>query len=341
MTIDTWDTRQPPRPEFERAWDALLGRSGSGNFSLDLRFLAWEARHGRHAIAVRAEDGSRFGAIVLRVEGGELVSGWPWRWQAVSGTSASGSGADIGDADGRWLFERACEAAGSRRLRVLLPAHPPAHEGAFPAGATLIRALDRDDDGLLRDMDGNKRRAVKQALREGWTVREAAGPADYRAFCQVQHELELKRGQPSAEVPAVVDEPGESWREWELPWQWLLIAERDGVVGAGSGYGVMPGGTIEYRANASTDEARKAGANVLLAWEALRRGRDRGCRWMNWCGVTDFKRTLGGERIDIHCWLGGGPLWALPNAAETAWRVARNRLPAVARSLRRGAGRAK
>ena len=85
MTIDIWDTRQPARPGYEQDWNALLARCGSPNFSFDVRFLTWEARHGRHALAVRVEDGDRFGAIVIRAERGALVCGWPWRWQVVAG----------------------------------------------------------------------------------------------------------------------------------------------------------------------------------------------------------------------------------------------------------------
>ena len=79
MTLETWDTRRPLDPGFERDWLASLGRCPHANFTLDPRLLAWEARHGRHALAVRAADGERAAALVLRLEGAGLVSGWPWR----------------------------------------------------------------------------------------------------------------------------------------------------------------------------------------------------------------------------------------------------------------------
>ena len=57
---------------------------------------------------------------------------------------------------------------------------------------------------------------------------------------------------------------------------------------------------------ASDDQgAKNDGANVQLAWEALRRGREAGHRWMNWGGATHFKKDLGGARVEISCWLGG------------------------------------
>jgi hypothetical protein len=114
-------------------------------------------------------------------------------------------------------------------------------------------------------------------------------------------------------------EPGEVWREWELPWMWLLVAKQGGVVRAGSGFGLWPGGSLDYRTNASDAEGMKGGANILLAWEAMRRGRDAGHRWVNWGGATRFKLDLGGECLTVHSWLGGGPLWQVPNRLEVAW----------------------
>jgi hypothetical protein len=334
MKLEVWDTRQPPDPGFERDWLASLGRCPNASFALDPRFLAWEARHGRHALAVRVADGERAAALVLRSQGAGLVSGWPWRWQIVVEDPARSAAAGLTAEECAWFFERARAIAGGRRLRCFVPVGVPARDGGFPAGATLLRSLREDDDGFLRQMDVNKRRAVKRALREGWEVRLAAGPEELRAFAVILREVELARGMRVPEVPAVTPGPGEGWREWELPWMWLLVAVRNGAVGAGSGYGVMPGGTVDYRANASSSEARKTGANALLAWAALRRGRDHGCRWMNWGGVTEFKRELGGERVEVTCRLGGGAAWALPNAAAVAWRHARRRLPAIARALR-------
>jgi hypothetical protein len=335
MKIETWDTRRPLEPGFERDWLASLARCRHANFSLDPRLLAWEARHGRHALAVRVVDGERAAALVLRSQGAEFVSGWPWRWQAVVEDPARRVAAGLTAEECAWIFECLRAVAGGRRLSCYLPVAVPARKGGFFAGATLLRSLQEDDDGFLRHMDVNKRRAVKRAQREGWEVRRAAGPEDLRAFAVILREMELARGRRVPEVSATAPGPGAGWRMWELPWMWALIAVRDGVIGAGSGYGVMPGGTMDYRSNGSSSEARRAGANALLAFEAMRRGRDHGCLWMNWGGVTEFKRELGGERIEMTCRLGGGAAWALPNAAVVAWHHARRRLSGIARGMRR------
>jgi hypothetical protein len=52
------------------------------------------------------------------------------------------------------------------------------------------------------------------------------------------------------------------------------LAGREGAIEAGSGFGRYPGGKIDYRANNSSVEAKRLGANALLAFEALRRSRD-------------------------------------------------------------------
>jgi hypothetical protein len=126
------------------------------------------------------------------------------------------------------------------------------------------------------------------------------------------------------------DDPpaGRSWREWENPWMKLFVAIRDGQVVAGSGFGWNPGGMMDYRTNASTLEAKRVGANILLAFEAMRAGRDAGARWMNWGGNTSFKSRLGAEPVTIGCRLGGGPAWLVPNHVEASLRRARPRLAA-------------
>ncbi len=336
MRVETWDTRRPLDPGFEREWRASLERCRYANFSLDPRHLAWEAQCGRHALAVRAVDGGRAAVLVMRSQGAGLVSGWPWRWQVAVEDPAGAAGAGLAAEECAWLFDRARAAAGGRRLTCYLPMTAAATSTAagFLAGATLLRSLQEDDDGFLRHMDVNKRRAVKRALREGWEVRQAAGLEELRSFAVILREMELARGKRVPEIPASPPGPGEGWRMWELPWMWALVAVRDGVIGAGSGYGVLAGGTMDYRSNGSSSEARKAGVNTLLAWEAMRRGRDHGCRWMNWGGVTEFKRELGGARVEMACRLGGGALWAIPNQAVVGWHRARRQLGALARRVR-------
>ena len=107
---------------------------------------------------------------------------------------------------------------------------------------------------------------------------------------------------------------------------WLLLARKAGYIEAGSGFGCFGSGVVDYRANASTPEAKNAGANALLAWEAMRRGRLAGYRQMNWGGSNTFKREMGGDYIPMVCYPEGNPLWSVPDTLEVQWHHARDGL---------------
>jgi hypothetical protein len=330
MTVTTWDTRQAAPNGFAAAWNERLTHCRLANFSMDLALLEWEAGRGNHAKLALVEEGGRRGALVLRETVRGWESGWPWRWQA-----ALEGGADAplvpSSEDARWLYAQANALTGGKRLWLHLPLAPGGAAPAFFAGATLVKDMRCSEDDLFKTLDGNKRRATKQALKAGYTVGTATTIEQWRAFAELHRPIEERHGYKPAPLPAAPG-PGESYREWELPWMWLLVVEREGRVEGGSGFGRTPSGHLDYRVNASTPEALKAGANALLAWEALRVGRERGHTAMNWGGVTTFKKTLGGDRVESHCWLGGGALWALPNMAVAGVHAARAKAATIAKA---------
>lgn len=330
MNVTTWDTNRGAPDGFEAAWIARLSRCRLANFSMDPAQLKWEAARGRPARAALLEDGGRAAAIVLRETPRGFESGWPWRWQAaLEGGPDAPLVPDPDDA--RWLFARANELAGGRRLWLHLPRAPEGAAPSFFAGATLVKDMRPPEDELLKSLDSNKRRAINKARREGHTVAVATTVEQLRAFAEVHRVVEARHGfhhPPLAESPG----PTEAWRNWELPWQVLYVAEHEGRVVGGSGFGFLAGGMMDYRANASTPEALKAGVNALLAWEALSRGRAGGFRAMNWGGVTTFKRELRGERVESHCWLGGGAVWTIPNRVVAGTRAVRARLATMVRA---------
>jgi hypothetical protein len=330
MTVLTWDTRQNVPNGFETAWAARLSRCRLANFTMDLALVRWEAGRGNHALLALVDDGARRAAIVLRETRKGRESGWPWRWQvAIEGPEDAPFAPSPEDA--RWLYEQCNALAGGRRLLLHLPLAPEGATPSFFAGATLVKDMRPAEEEMLKSIDGNKRRAVNKARKDGYTVSVATTLEQWRVFAELHLVVDARHGfdtGPLAESPG----PTEAWREWEHPWQRLWVAEREGKVVAGSGFGLYPGGMMDYRANASTPEALKAGANALLAWEALRQGREAGYRSMNWGGVTTFKQELRGERIESHCWLGGGPLWSIPNQAVSASRSARAKLATLVKS---------
>lgn len=304
-----------------------MAHAPHGNFAMLLPYLEWEARLGNHALAVLADDGARAGAIVLREQAGEWHSGWPWRWQCVIEDSARDGRVGVTPEEARWLFDCACASSGGKRLRFYAPFPPADGTPGFLAGGTLVQALDRDDQTVLMSMDATKRRTLRRARESGCEVVEATTPELWKAFAEVQVDTKRRHGDSVDDVP-LAPAPGEQWREWELPWMWLLVAVREGRVISGFGLGLNPGGMLEGRTSATNEEGRKLGAFPLLVYEASLRARDRGYRWHNNGGDTFFKRDMLGklaERVEIHCWLGGGALWMLPNHGEVWGRVTARR----------------
>ena len=336
MLTTVWDTQQPGEPGFLGRWTELLSRCPQANFGMDARYLQWEAARGQHALAVIAEEGGRVGALVLRRSGRDLVCGQPWRWHAALAGPPAAEAVVPSEVTCAWFFAAASAVARGRRVSVFLPARPGGGVPGHHAGGTLLVDLAQDDEKLLAGMDTNKRRAIKKAVKEGWSVVRAEDPRRQEFFVGLQHEANTWRQAGDAPASAAAHPaPGESWREWELPWTMLLLAEREGEIGAGSGFGWLPGGMIDYRTNASTAPARKAGCNAQLAFEAMRMARAQGCRVMNWGGLTEFKREMGGERATIYRWLGGGIAWALPNRLDAGLRNGRQALAAWVKTMRK------
>ena len=340
MSHRVWSTRDPLPAEFERAWETRLSRSPFAHYAMRLDWLRWEADLGRHALAVLVDELA--GALVLRAVRGGWESGWPWRWQAVIEEDDSATGLD--PAQCAMLLRVARSVSDGARVRFFGPGVPPPGVAGWPGGITVHQSLAASDDELFMRLDDKKRRNIKRARRDGFAVVVADRPEQFRAFKRLQIETEERRratsdgSGPAAPADSGAPErepaPGHDWREWELPWQRLLVAERDGIVEAGSGFGFHPGGTLDYRANASSLAGKKSYANMLLGWEAIRSGRELGFRRINWGGATRFKRDLGGDPVGVWCALEGGPLWAIPNAVTASIGRVRPRLSAWWHSMR-------
>lgn len=339
MTQGCWDFRNSAEAwddSFAGRWRDRLSHAPRAHFEFDPDCLRWQARHGATTWAVLIDGPGPGLAMLLGVTPRESRSGAPWRWNVVAESAGAADESFALRADEAARAVAAARAlSGGRRLLIHLPAS--ACPDGIRAGATCVNVLDPDTDRMLRALDDAKRRAIRKATRAGYEVKVADTSEQFRAFAELQRLTEARRGNARPETPAYV-EPGEAWREWELPWMWLLVAERDGRVEAGSGFGRLSGGSLDYRTNASSDDARKAGANVLLAWEGMRRGALDGHRWLNWCGATRFKRELGGTVIPVRCHLDGDLRWALPNQLARSWHGARPWMARLAKRLgaRRG-----
>lgn len=330
MTLIVWDTRENAPNGFDAAWNARLSRCRLSNFTMDLALVRWEAGRGNHARLALADEGPRRAVLLLRETPRGYESGWPWRWQVMLEGAEDAPFAPSRE-DAVWLHRQADAVARGRRVMLHLPLPPAGAAPSFFSGGTLVKDMRPSEDEMFKALDTNKRRAVNRARKDGLVVREATTLEQMRAFTELHLVVEARHGYHH---PPLVENPGptEAWREWEHPWQTLWVAEREGVVVAGSGFGYITGGMMDYRVNASTPEALKAGANALLAWEALCRGRQAGYRAMNWGGDTTFKREMRGERIETHCWLGGGAMWAIPNHVRAGVAAARARVAELVKS---------
>jgi hypothetical protein len=325
-----WDTRSAPDPSFERSWRARVAAAPFAHFALDPAFLHAEARAGRPATALLLEGDGRRGALVLREERGRLISGWPWRSQAIIDDPLRDRPPGLTMDEAHWLYDQALRFGAGRRLAVFLPHPPPTGIPGYAAGATLLHSIAHAEEVILRAMSKSRRRHLRRADEGGFEVREAEGVDDLRGYWEVLRATDRRHGRPPrvcADSPA----PGEGWREWELPWMWLVVVRREGAVVAGAGYGLLAGGVLEARSGAAFDDVLDFGVMPLADLFAIRLARARGYRWINWGGDTEYKRSVTGDlgvRVRMHAWLGGRGRWWMSDRLESLARNARRSIVA-------------
>ena len=324
MNIEHWHTADPPSADFERAWQVRLAAAPLANFSMSVDLLKHEAAQGNHAIAMVVDSNDRHGAIVARETSDGLVSGWPWRWQAVVESEAGEGLQALNPGSAAWLFDTLKNAVGPARVQMFLPHPPSSGVTGHEAGRTILMSVTHDDDTLLAAIKANKRRQLRRAMREGYEVAEAHDPAAYRQFNELQHHVAERHGLDTGEGSSDVEPGSEPWREWDLPWMWLLVATREGCVESGLGSAIQPGGVQEARTSATSEAGRHDGAFALLSHEEAKRCRDRGHLWLNLGGDTVYKRETSGSlgtKLTMHAWLGGGGArGALQNLSQAVLR---------------------
>jgi hypothetical protein len=352
MTIRTWHTGEAQPAGFSESWEGIARATGQFNFTMDERYLRWEAAHGRHALAVTIEGPVHTAALVLRLERGRLVSGWPWRWQVALVGSAGEVPGILTAEECRWVRKMVQELAGGRTWSLYVPAPPPSPFEGRLAGRTILTRLQHPDEALMQAMTGNRRRDIKASKKHGFAVVRSTALEDLRGHVELHEETERRRKRHGAAAEseegsmatpvaseaspgAPVPPPGEGYREWELPWMMLLIARHEGAAHAASGFGLGPFGMVDYRTNASSDLARKHGTNAHLAFTAMQIGREEGCTVMNWGGVTPFKKQFGGSACDVYLWHDARFPRGVLNASVSAAHHVRSSLLRAVQRVRR------
>jgi len=333
-SIEVWEIGEPEPRGFAAAWQAVLGRSTHAHFAMSLDYLRWVSSRGRRVRALLVEEGGRRGAMVQRRERRRWVSGWPWRWHALMDSADPDAPVGLSAADAEWLHRNVARYSGSEPVLHYLP-HAPAHGvPGWLAGSTVVQSIQHSDEELFQGLEPSKRRQARRARNHDIEIGRARDAHEFVSFTLLHHasHRRMARRRTSSTSPPP---PGEAWREWELPWMWLLLAKREGEVIAGVGDGVCPGGAMQGRTAAASLDARRSGATVLLGLEELRRGRDLGHRWFNYGGDTPFKREMSGRlgrRIRVFGWLDAGHSLKWWHYGEAALRQAK---PVLARWRRK------
>jgi lipid II:glycine glycyltransferase (peptidoglycan interpeptide bridge formation enzyme) len=173
---------------------------------------------------------------------------------------------------------------------------------------TIVLDLTPDEGTLLAQMKEKWRYNVRLAGRRGVTVREADSQADVQRWYRLL--------QATGERDQFGIHTYEYYlRVWELfrprDEVQLLLAEHDGQLLAGIFAGIF-GRQALYLYGASSDEQRHLMPNYLLQWEAIRRARQQGSQFYDFCGIPEtdaeteamvgvyrFKRGWGGRVVQF------------------------------------------
>jgi hypothetical protein len=170
------------------------------------------------------------------------------------------------------------------------------HAAAGVADVTDAMTFDGDFDAMFRTWSKGHRAAVKQAVRNGVTVREARGQDDWRAYYGA-YEDSLERWGEKASQPY---RPEFFELMSRLPENLvrLWLAEIDSAVVAGAVCLYAPRHVVYWHGAAYAEHFKKRPVN-LLVYTASRDACERGYRWFDFNpsggleGVRAFKTSFG------------------------------------------------
>jgi peptidoglycan pentaglycine glycine transferase (the first glycine) len=314
---------RPATPDDAEAWQALLGRTASGDFLHDPAWAAVAAFDGQPQRRFVADEEGEVVALIAAQERRLPLGRAFWyvphgpvldfndprageRLRAVAiGLREVGRGARVVAAKLEPRLE-----AGSPAVALFARLRPDPR----PVQVGQTRLVDlTDDEALLASFDKDTRYAVRRSQREGVTIRvctDASDPAPIEALHALVLDTQRRAGFPR---PAL--------ERYRIAWQGLGRAGRASILEARRGDELLASGMLVVEGDRSFylfAGSRREGpgepkhyASYLLQWEMMRRARGLGSRTHDlwgiapegagpehaWHGVGLFKKGFGGRVV--------------------------------------------
>ncbi len=293
---------EQPTREF---WDEVVARSSAATFyhtALWVQTLA--GAYPEYAAAPRGfvfEDGTRAVLPLLCSRHGFLKK--KLRYKAL-GFGSYGGPAHTGT----WDAEKNEALFGyfqKKRVSLHLDGNPLWQHGLTACfvqeqADTSVLRLDRPLEDIYKGFSEAHRRGIKTAQKKGVSVRRAAGPADYAAYCGLYADTLQRWGDsaiirfPDALTLRLLEKGADAVTLW--------LAELAGKPVAGI-IMLYWNSMAHYWRGASLQGQESLHANTLLQWTAIQDAHSRGFGLYDFApsgplqGVEEFKRRFGAEKI--------------------------------------------
>jgi hypothetical protein len=169
---------------------------------------------------------------------------------------------------------------------------------------TWVVDLRKGKEALWKGLEGRARTAVKKALKNNVTVREAEKNNKgldeyYRLHCETYNRTGVPP-HPKAYFTHI-------WNNfYNKSYSQIFFAEHNGIIVAAENFGIYKNNVI-YWTGAASERGLELEANSLIQWNAIQWMVGRGCKWYETGeafphiregklkGLNDFKKSFGGE----------------------------------------------
>jgi hypothetical protein len=204
----------------------------------------------------------------------------------------------------------------------------------------VVLELSQGVQTLYKQLHENRRRNIRQAIKQGVEVFEASSKdeiaAYYDVYCHWRQTDRKKIDGDQVSFPVVA----EAYKLRDS--RRLFLARHAGKVIAGTSVRFLQGGLIEYAGNSSLDEYTSLKPNDLLIWKTIEWACANGFLRYSLGGAHPFLRKTGGAIVPIYrhrldrTWL---RRMDLKEAAEDTARNILRKMPLVNKTVRRLVGK--